>query len=254
MDPYLEGRRWSGVHHVLCAEIARQLTPHLAPKYAARTVERFVMDVPDDVIITRTDTYPDVGVYGTGQKRTLRESTLALTQKPLQMIAVIPTRVPHVSIEIRDVAENNLVTAIEVLSPTNKRGDGYKEYLDKRNRILTSRTHLLEIDLLRRGERVPMKQPLPAAPYFIFLSRVARRPIVDVWPVQLSELLPTVPVPLLADDPDVPLDLQLALNTIYDAYRYDLTIDYARPPDVPLEGDEAKWAEELLRTAGIVQK
>lgn len=64
----------------------------------------------------------------------------------------MPSRLPHGTIEIRDVTNRELVTAIEVLSPTNKRGDGYREYLDKRRRILSSMAHLMEIDLLRKGE------------------------------------------------------------------------------------------------------
>jgi hypothetical protein len=62
--------------------------------------------------------------------------------------------------------------------------------------------------------------------------------------------LPVVPVPLLAGDPDVALDLQLALNTVYDALNYDLSVDYTHPPEVPLEGEAVAWAEECLRTAG----
>lgn len=63
---------------------------------------------------------------------------------------------PHVSIEIRDVARRQLVTAIEILSPTNKRGEGRLEYLAKRRRLLLSTAHLMEIDLLRQGQRVPI--------------------------------------------------------------------------------------------------
>ena len=114
--------------------------------------------------------------------------------------------------------------------------------------------HLIEIDLLRRGRRVPMQQALPLAPYFIFLSRAERRPIVEVWPMQLQMRLPVIPVPLLADDPDVTLDVQLALDTIYDAFIYDLSIDYTRPAEIPLAGEAARWAAEHLRQASIVTR
>jgi hypothetical protein len=112
-----------------------------------------------------------------------------------------------VSLEIRDVAHRELVTTLEILSPPNKRGEGYQEYLDKRGRILHSSAHLIEIDLLRQGRQVPMQQPLPTAPYFVFVSRVERRPIVEVWPIQLNMQLPTIPVPLHPDDPEITLDL-----------------------------------------------
>jgi len=164
----------------------------------------------------------------------------------------MPLRIPHVTIEIRDVTNRELVTAIEVLSPTNKRGDGYREYLNKRRRVLSSMAHLLEIDLLRKGNRVPMQKPLPPAPYFVFLSRAERRPMTEIWPIQLDTRLPIVPVPLLAGDPDVALDLQLALNTVYDLLNYDLSVDYTHSPEVPLENEAANWAEECLRAVGVL--
>jgi hypothetical protein len=165
------------------------------------------------------------------------------------MATVMPEQIPVYSIEIRDVADRHLVTTIEIISPTNKRGDGYREYLDKRNRILSSTTHLLEVDLLRQGKRVPMQQSLPEAPYFVFLSRAEQRPITEVWPIQLTIPLPSVPVPLLQGDKDVPLDLQLAFITVYDDFGYDLSVDYTRPPEIVLAEVAAVWANGLLQKA-----
>lgn len=159
--------------------------------------------------------------------------------------------VPITSLEIRDVAERELITAIELLSPANKRGEGYREYNEKRIRILQSRTHLLEIDLLRKGRRPPMQRPLPEAPYFVFLSRAEKRPITDVWPIQLEETLPAIPVPLLPEDDDATIDLQAALATIYDMFGYGYLIDYTRSPEIPLEGEPAVWAAERLQQAGF---
>jgi hypothetical protein len=179
----------------------------------------------------------------------LRPRYLALTSERFVYEMVEP--VPHVTVEIRDTANRQLVTAIEVLSPTNKRGEGREEYLARRGRYLLSQAHLMEIDLLRRGHRVPMRQALPSAPYFVLLSRVEKRPVLDVWPIALPGPLPIVTVPLLPGDPDVSLDLQLALNTIYDLLGYDLAVDYTQPPEVALAADEMAWAEERLRAAGL---
>ncbi len=74
-----------------------------------------------------------------------------------------------------------------------------------------------------------LRQPLPPAPYFVLLSRAEARPLTDVWPVELWQPLPTVPVPLLPGDADVPLDLQAALTSVYDGFGYDLAIDYTTP-------------------------
>ncbi|MBI4790089.1 MAG: DUF4058 family protein [Chloroflexi bacterium] len=251
MDPYLEGSEWTSVHTELSSEIARQLAPKLRPKYIVRTTRRFVTEMPEDIGIVAASIYPDAGVLDT-KPRTLRETRAGATMaEPLEIATVIPERVPQVTLEIRDVAQRELVTAIEVLSPTNKHSEGYLEYLDKRRRVLYSRAHLMEIDLLRTGRRVPMQEPLPPAPYFVFLSRAERRPITQVWPIPLNTRLPAIPVPLLPGDPDVPLDLQLALNTVYDALNYDLSVDYTRPPEVPLESETATWASERLRAAGF---
>src|SRR5262249_14360946 len=135
----------------------------------------------------------------------LRPKYLALTTE--RVATVMPEPVPQLSVEIRDTANRQPVAAIEVLSRTNKRGDGYTEYVRKRNRLLRSSAHLLEIDLLREDRRVPMQRPLPPADYFIFLSRVEKRPLTDVWPIAVTDPLPPVPVPLLPGDPDVTLDL-----------------------------------------------
>jgi hypothetical protein len=168
------------------------------------------------------------------------------------MATIISEKVPHVRIEIRDVANRELVTAIEVLSITNKRGKGYEKYVEKRSRILRSTIHLLEIDLLRKGKRVPMQQTLPNAPYFVFLGRAFRSPVTEVWPIRLQASLPTIPVPLRDGEPDVLFDLQLALTTMYDTFGYGLTLDYTRPPAVPLAGEDAIGAEGLLHAAGFI--
>src|SRR5262249_29145482 len=157
------------------------------------------------------------------------------------------TSVPHWFVEIRDVRGQRLVTDIEFMSPTNKRGRGRKEYLARRRRILRSEVHLLEIDLLRRGRRVPTQESLPDAPYFVFLNRVEKQPIMDVWPIALRSTLPPVPVPLSEGHPDVLMDLQLALGTIYDALHYELIVNYRQPPEVPLTSEDAGWADERLR-------
>src|SRR5438552_1494862 len=115
MDPYLEGPTWMSVHSQLTAEIARQLAPKLRPRYLALTTERMVIDTPDDIAVTTV--YPDVAVQDTG--RPASSSRTVISAAPLQLPTVVPERVPHSAVEIRDTAHRRLVTAIEVLSPTN---------------------------------------------------------------------------------------------------------------------------------------
>jgi hypothetical protein len=235
------------VHTQLSAEIARQLAPKLRPKYLAFTTERFVMEMPEGVAVATASVYPDVSIAEAGPGDD-RGAEVAIAQAPVRIATAMPLAVPHVTVEVRDTADRQLVTAIEVLSPTNKRGDGYREYVAKRGRLLLSTAHLIEVDLLREGLRMPMQRPLPPAHYYVFLSRAENRPVTDVWPISMSDRLPSVPVPLLPGDSDVPLDLQLALATIYDLLGYDLAVDYSLPPEIPLSTAEAVWAHERLRS------
>ena len=248
MDPYLEGALWTAFHFTFGAELLRQLAPRLRPRYIALPVERLVLEEASDLQVTTASVYPDLSVLAA---RPLREAAAdAAVVAPLQLATAMPRAVPHVSIEVRDVAQRHLVTAIEILSPTNKRGDGRAEYLAKRRRLLLSSAHLIELDLLRQGERVPMQEPLPAAPFFVFVSRAERRPILDIWPIALQQPLPTVPVPLLAGDADILVDLQAAFTATYDLLGYDLLLDYGEPPQPPLTPELAAWAPMLLQERG----
>jgi hypothetical protein len=94
-----------------------------------------------------------------------------------------------------------------------------------------------------------MQKPLPSAPYFIFLSRAAKRPLTEIWPLSLKEPLPVVPIPLLPGDADVALDWQQVFTTTYELLGYDLALDYTQPPEIPLPKAEVAWAEALLRRA-----
>jgi hypothetical protein len=252
MDPYIEAEAWTSFHSSLATAIAYQLVPKLRPRYLAFPVERFVLDDPDDVSIETREIYPDVSAVDGGKAAPPRIAT-ATINPPLKLETVVSRRTPHFSVEIRDAKNRRLVSAIEILSPTNKRGRGRREYLVKRRRIFSSSVHLLEIDLLRRGKRVPMRQPLPAAPYFVLVSRASSRPILDVWPIAFSDRLPTVPVPLLPGDADVELDLQAAFTEVFDRGGYDLAFDYSKPPESPLPTDAEVWADQLLRAAKLRQ-
>jgi hypothetical protein len=159
---------------------------------------------------------------------------------------------PGLGVEIRDVAERRLVTVIEIFSPANKRGSGFQEYVEKRTALLQTETHLLEIDLLRGGERIPLLGgELPPAPYYVFLSRFSRRPRTEVWPIQLRAPLPTVPVPLpvplLSPDADVPLALQTALDRCFALVGYQRLLDYRQPPPPPaFSQEDLAWIEKVV--------
>jgi hypothetical protein len=140
---------------------------------------------------------------------------------------------------------------IEILSLVNKRPghEAFDAYRKKRRDLFRTDVHLMEIDLLRSGQRPPLATPLPDAPYFVFLSRGTRRPTVEVWPLGCRDSIPVMPVPLLDPDPDAPLDLGLAIRAIYDRASYDLRIDYRGDPTQPaIPGGDLAWLWERVRS------
>jgi hypothetical protein len=253
MDPYLEGPLWTSVHSQLAVEIARQLSPKLVPKYAALTERRLVLTTPeveDGVTISTTGLRSDAALVTRRPDEQGGAVAVAL-EPPLRLATWLPQPVPQLTVEIRDTQNLQLVTAIELLSPWNKTGKGYDEYVEKRQKLLLSTAHLIEIDLLRGGQRVPMQDPLLSADYFVLVGRAGNRPVMDVWPIGLNDALPKIPVPLLRGDPDVLLDLQQAVTSVYDAFGYRYLIDYHRSPQVPLPAKSRDWIRERLGAAGI---
>lgn len=158
-------------------------------------------------------------------------------------IEAIEVRIPVV--EIRDRGKNQLITAIEILSPVNKRKPGLAPYRQKRQSLHAAGVHLLEIDLLRRGTR-PLDHPLlPAQHYIISLLR-AKSDKTDVWAFDVKDMLPTVPVPLQETDADAVLNLGEAMNIIYERSLYNLSIDYSgSPPKPAFSEDELDWMKTL---------
>jgi hypothetical protein len=265
MDPYLEGEMWQEFHQTLAGEIRAQLMPLIAPKYVALLSKRYVLDLsttsrpnanggPRGRII-----YPDVGVAEAREGGTVPCEVgegggggVAVAAPAVELVSLLPEEVPQVRVEIRDVARRQLVTVIEILSPANKAGEGMQEYLSKRVEVLKTATHLLELDLLRGGTRIALEGEPPPAPYYVYLSRGQRRPYTQVWPVALRKPLPTVPVPLLSPDQDVPLDMQAAVMACFALVGYERLLDYTLPPPPPEMGVEDRaWVAERVRPAGM---
>lgn len=247
MDPYLEGYLWPDVHNALATKIRQQLTPQLRPRYTAR-LEIYVVEdsFPEsDVGIL----YPDVEVMRSQiATAELVSSPVATAITPAQLTVPVlqPVPVQLASVEIRDTAQNKLVTCIEILSPVNKRAPGLLAYRQKRQRLYQAGVHLLELDLLRRGTRPFAHPQLPEVAYAIALTR-AQSGVMNLWPLQLSDPLPTLPVPLQSPDPDIPLDLSTALKDVYEEAAYELSLNYeGSPPPPALSPSEQKWMQQLL--------
>lgn len=149
-------------------------------------------------------------------------------------------------LQLLDNRHSRPVTYLEVLSPTNKNsGPNREEYLGKRRRALIGPSHLVEIDLLRGGPRMPFARPLPECAYYVLVRRLHNRPTLDFWPIGLRDPLPVVPIPLGESDAARPLDLQAALHHVYDAARYGNYI-YEGVSQPPLNAADEAWARQII--------
>jgi hypothetical protein len=254
MDPYIEDPEiWSDFHNNLASEIQGQLNPLIRPHYIARLIPRVTYEVIE--IARPRGIRPDVGIWGqSSPPRMVRESATVISPAPVTSSVELEYPLELVNIEIHKTDTLELVTAIEILSPVNKRPghEAFEDYLRKRRELLRSAAHLMEIDLLRGGVRPPLREPVPDAPYYVVLSRATLRPEVAVWPLSFQERLPVLPVPLREQDPDVPLDLAAAIAAVYERAGYADLIDYRRTPPPPALADsDMLWIEELLHRQGI---
>jgi len=248
MDPYLEAPAgWQEFHSRFINTISDFLVPQLRPRYAVH-IERYAYLTALDAEAPHLR--PDVSIAQTSPEAPRTEGAVAtLTEIATAILVPLPDieEVRHYFLEIRELTTQRVVTVIEMLSPFNKRiGDGRTEYLKRRNAILNSDAHLIELDLLREGERVPMGKPLPPADYYAIVSRSYRRPMAEVYAWTIRQKMPTIPVPLLWGEPDVPLDLQGVLTTVYDRAGYDYRLPYDRDPEPPLRAEDAAWAREII--------
>jgi hypothetical protein len=152
---------------------------------------------------------------------------------------------------IRKAGEREVVTVIELLSPGNKRlgSDGRREYLKKRHDVLRSSSHLVEIDLFLGGQRLPTVRPLlPSTDYCAFVCRAGQRPQADVFEWTLQQRLPRIPIPVLPGDDDAIIDLQQALNAVYDRAGYDYSIHYNESLNLPLRAADKDWIRQVIDT------
>jgi hypothetical protein len=254
MDPYLESvEYWSSFHHHLAEELMTMLNASLGPAYFADVEVRASLD--DLGVLTSIDIYPDVAVLGDD---TAHAATAAvpLATAPIQRLALPAERARSRTVQVRRSGTKALVTAIELLSPANKQGRGLEQYRQKRERVLLSDCHLLELDLLRRGQRPgwEVAEPPLEAAYVCLVNRARADELrmSEIWPLALAAPLPTLPIPLLPPDPDVLLDLGAALRAIYVRARYERRIDYrAAPPPPELAPDDAAWLDAHLRERGL---
>jgi hypothetical protein len=243
MNPYLERPDlWPEVHYGLISGFMRTLNPILNPKYRAAVDKRVYLDsvlvgIPDTTVATRGGVQPPGSL------------SAAIATQPERVTVPMLTEVTERFLEIREVGSARVITIIEILSPKNKRpGEGRLQYLKKRQAVLSSQTHLVEIDLLRTGDPMPLQGGQPAD-YQILVSRANERPAAERYPFNLSEPIPRFQLPLTPADVEPAIDLAFLIDQAYQEAALDLVIDYGLPPEPVLSGADLTWLS-TLPTAG----
>ncbi|MDY6784869.1 MAG: DUF4058 family protein [Cyanobacteriota bacterium] len=249
MNPYLEHPDfWSDFHNRLIVALANVLTPQVLPKYRVTTDKRIYEIRGSNALLVGR---PDVLLQRSRNGRVSSNSDRAITELPVQPVKVLTPTAEEVResyLEVKDAATQEVVTVVEILSPTNKQYDGRQKYEQKRQKVLESRTNLVEIDLLRLGEPLPLSgDDNRESQYRILVSRASVRPLADLYPFNLSDRIPLFPLPLRPEDVEPVIDLQALLNEVYDQSGCDYFIDYNSNPDPPLSECDRAAIEIVLR-------
>jgi hypothetical protein len=254
MDPYLE-QHWGDVHHRLITYACDTLQKILPANLRARLEERVLVESPQ---VMRRRIIPDVRIIEQRRKKPRSKTAVATSTAAEPVVVYLDEPVTEGFIEIRERSPaKRLVTVIELMSPSNKLpGAGQDQYRQKQRELREARVSLVEIDLLRAGNRVfPFSTlPVPAdllTPYQVFVCRGWEPTAVEVYRVPLRERLPTIKIPLRRADKDAPLDLQALLDQGYRNGGYDEDVDYNDDLVPPLESADARWADALLRRQGV---
>lgn len=245
MNPWLEQDAiWHDFHQSFLSGMRDAIAAAVAPRYYVVLEEHVYIHEPP-VSRARFLGRPDISIVDTGEGRC--EASTFVMEAPVYTMLPEPMDVVHESfIEIRDSENDFLVTVLELLSPSNKQA-GYDRdaYIAKRRHYLLSDVNFIEIDLLRGGPRMPIEE-LPPCDYYVLVKRASDRIRAGVWPIRLRDTLPPIPIPLRAPDPDVWLDLQATLHSVYDRAGYQFRI-YRGNPKPNLVADDAQWADAILK-------
>jgi len=250
MNPYLEHPdRWSTVHNRLIVALADWLTPQLLPKYQVDIEKRIYEVVGMNALLVGR---PDVTVQRPrNSEASLSQVMVSAASEPVKVTVPVMEEVREAYLEVKEVAAQLLVTAIEILSPTNKRGDGRQKYEQKRQQILNSQTHLVEIDLLRDGEPPLVAGAAVNSDYRILVSRSPTRPLADLYPFNLIDPIPLFPIPLQPGDTEPIVNLNELLAQVYERSGYDYFIDYSSDPLPPMSDNTLTWLNAVLKQKNL---
>lgn len=253
MDPYLEDKTgWTGVHNRLIVRIGDYLAGVVDPGFIVEIEERVYITHPIDdpgypsLVPDITVAHAPLSPYAAAPAPSADGLDLAIAP-PVVVETDLGLDIHDSYLSILDAQSREVVTAIEVLSPANKvRGArGYAAMREKQRLLRQGHAHLMEIDLLRGGERVQGVSGKSDYCVTLLRSDISR---LHAWFFNLRDVMPVVGVPLRAPYSDLPLPLQQIINEVYDNGRYAQRINYHRPvPPPALRPADDAWVKQIVR-------
>lgn len=252
MDPYLEAPNlWPEVHSRLIIAIADSLAPTLLPHYYVAIEQRTYLSTPEEnLLIGIPDIVVSKGGDTSASEAEVSPVTTATLDRPGQPRRVTLPETESIQeryLEIREAETHTVVTVLELLSSKNKRsGPGRDAYLSKRQQVLGSATHLVEVDLLRGGKPMPMMGNVPESYYRILVSCSGMRPAAELYSFNLQDPIPAFPVPLKDENGPV-VDVKLLLDGIYDRAGYGIRVNYGAKLVPTLGKRDRQWLEATVR-------
>jgi hypothetical protein len=252
VDPFLEAQGyWEEFHWKYVNYAQEALAERVPDDYEVRIEERRSLVYEPDPGRPR-EILPGVAILQSAGASHGRPAPSGIATLEPVVLALPRHQFEEVSeprIEIRRFQNRELVTAVELLSPSNKQSPGDRLYEKKRLELIRQPVHLVELDFLIGGERLPMGDDLPEGHYYAFVSRTERRFYADAYAWTIRDPLPSIPIPLKAPDDDIVLDLAAVFARVYQGARYERSIDYTAPLALPLNPQDREWAESLARAA-----
>ncbi len=255
MHPFFQQWNWVGAHTALIHAIWQTLSAEMPEDLSVQMEEAVTVSLPEeavqrrmraDVAVIETDSWKR-GLPPVWSPETSAAGGVAVDE-PL-IIELEPETQRRV--EIRD-ERGQVITVIEVLSPTNKTAEGVTAYRQRQQNWIQAGVNLVEIDLIRGGQhaaaiaRESLPRPAEGTTHLICVSRASRPSRREVYLCPLRQKLPVIRVPLRAGDPDVPLPLQPLIESYY-VTGHLWKQNHAQPLQPPLPVAEEKWVDECLR-------
>ena len=249
VDPYVEPQGfWPDFHASFITYLRDALADQLPSNYEARIDERVnLVELPAEKL---RRIKPDLAVSRAEPSRGASPvSPGVATLEPVTIPLLIEEESRETYIEILHRPDRTLVTVIELLSPSNKEDPGRALYLAKRNSLLRQPVHVVELDLLIEGQRLPLSKPYPAGQFFALVARGNRRPDCQVYAWTVRQPLPSIPIPLVPPDPDVWIALDVVFSTTFERGRYARSLDYTSPFPNSTADELRRWIQETAQSS-----